>query len=80
MYNIAAIALDAGGGDESAGFGLTGGGWVFRIAPIIKNRVPIPIADMKSETFRPKVSTPKKIKSEVATTLTMPWLEKKGEQ
>ena len=30
-YNIAAIAWDAGGGDESARFGFTEGGWVFVI-------------------------------------------------
>jgi hypothetical protein len=31
MYNIAAAALDAGGGDEF----VDDGGWVFKIAPII---------------------------------------------
>lgn len=36
MYNIAAIALEAGGGDESATFAFAeGGGWVFKIAPMI---------------------------------------------
>lgn len=51
-------------------FGL--GGWVFKIAPIMKKSVPMPIAEMKSESFLPRVSTPKKMKSAVATTLTTP--------
>jgi hypothetical protein len=33
MYNIAAIALDAGGGDRFVV--VEEGGWVFKIAPII---------------------------------------------
>ena len=48
------------------------GGCVFRSAPTMKNRVPIPIAEMNSDNLRPRVSTKKKTKMEVATTLTMP--------
>ena len=73
MYNITAIACDAGGGEGAATFAFgEGGGWVFKIAPIIKKRVPIPIAEINRETFRPKVSTPKKIKRAVATTFATP--------
>ena len=73
IYNIAAIACDAGGGDGAATFAFgEGGGWVFKIAPIMKKRVPIPIAEMNRETFRPKVSTPKKIKRVVAITFVIP--------
>ena len=56
MYNITAISCEAGGGDGAATFTFgEGGGWVFKMTPIIKNRVPIPFEEMNRETFRPKV-------------------------
>jgi len=67
MYSMPAMACDAGGG-----FGAAFGGCVLRIAPMIKNRVPIPIAEMKNDNFLPNDSTPKKMKIAVATTLTTP--------
>lgn len=39
---------------------------------MMKKRVPMPMAEMKREALRPKVSTPKKMKMAVATTLTIP--------
>ena len=70
---MAAMAFEAGGGE-----GITvllvaaGGGWVLRMEPMMKNRDPMPIAEMSNERFLPKVSTPKKMKMDVATTLTTP--------
>ena len=73
MYSIPAMALLAGGGLGAAWVGLVaGGGWVLRMAPMMKKRVPMPKAEMKRDRFRPRVSTPKKMKIVVATTLTMP--------
>ena len=73
MYNIPAIACAAGEGAGAATFAsVEGGGCVFKIAPMIKNSEPIPMAEMKSESLRPRVSTPKKMKMAVATTLTIP--------
>lgn len=67
------MAFEAGGGSEITVFASgAGGGCVFSIAPMIKNRVPIPIAEMKSDILRPRVSTPKNMKREVATSLTTP--------
>lgn len=73
MYSMAAIALDAGGGlgDATAEL-VAGGGWVLRMAPMMKNRQPIPMEEMKRARLRPSVSTPKKMKMAVATTLTTP--------
>ena len=68
MYSIAAIALDAGGGFAVS----VGGGNTFSSAPIMKNRVPMPNAEMKRDSLRPSVSTRKKTNNEVATTLTIP--------
>lgn len=50
----------------------TGGGCVLRMAPIMKNNVPIPIADMNKESFLPRDSTKKKTKIAVATVFTTP--------
>ena len=68
MYNIAAIALLAGGGSEALG----SGGNDLRRAPIMKNKVPIPIAEMNNESLRPKDSTAKKMKKTVAMIFTTP--------
>ncbi len=70
--------MDAGGG-LAGGVppgGTTGGGCVFRIAPIIKNSVPIPIAEINSDNFLPRDSTKKKMNSAVATTFTTPGAER----
>lgn len=48
------------------------GGCVLRSAPTMKNKVPIPIAEMNNESLRPSVSAKKKTKMAVATTLTIP--------
>lgn len=71
MYSIAAIALEASGGSAPAGRDV-GGGWVLRMAPMMKKRVPMPKAEMAKESLRPMVSTRKKTKAAVATTLTTP--------
>lgn len=68
MYSIPAIACDAGGGlTVCPGIGV-GGGCVFRIAPMIKNNVPMPIAEINSESLRPSDSTKKKMNMAVETT------------
>lgn len=70
---MAAIAFDAGGGLGAAWLASTaGGGWVFRMDPMMKKRVPIPTAEMNNESLRPRNSTPKKMKMLVATNLTTP--------
>lgn len=70
---MAAMAWEAGGGGGGIAPGTTGGGGcVFRIAPMMKKRVPIPIAEMKSDSFLPRVSTPKKMKVAVATSFMIP--------
>ena len=71
MYNIAAIALLAGGGVNPAG-GFAGGGNVLSSAPMMKNRTPMPMAEMNSESLRPSDSTRKNTKMDVATSLTIP--------
>lgn len=63
------MAFEAGGGAVP---GVVGGGYDFSRAPTIKNRVPMPIADMNSDNLRPRLSTRKKTKIQVATTFTMP--------
>ena len=73
---MAAIAFEAGGGFETTTLALAaGGGCVLRMAPMMKNRVPIPMAEMKSDNLRPRVSTPKKINRVVATNFTTPFNE-----
>jgi hypothetical protein len=73
MYSILAMALLAGGVLAAAWVALVaGGGWVFKMAPMMKKREPMPRAEMKRDHFRPRVSTPKKMNIVVATTLTMP--------
>jgi hypothetical protein len=68
-----AMALLAGGGSSAARLGLVaGGGCVFKMAPMIKNTEPMPMAEMKRDRFRPRVSTPKKMNIVLATTLTIP--------
>lgn len=77
MYSIPAMAWAAGEGAGGATFGsVDGGGCVFKIAPMIKKSDPIPIADIKSESLRPRVSTPKNMKMAVATTLMIPITDK----
>lgn len=67
------MAFEAAGGSATRVLAsVAGGGWVLRIAPMMKKQVPIPMALMNSEAFRPSHSTPKKMKSEVATTFTTP--------
>ena len=68
MYNIAAIALLAGEGSEALG---SGGNDLSR-APMMKNRIPIPIAEINNESLRPKDSTAKKTKKAVAMTFMTP--------
>ena len=68
MYSIAAIACDAGDGLTACPGTGVGGGWVLRIEPMMKNNIPIPIAEMNSDNFRPRVSTKKKTKIAVAAT------------
>lgn len=41
---------------------------------MIKNSVPIPIAEMKSESLRPKDSAATKMKKAVAMTFTTPYI------
>ncbi|KAG5642799.1 hypothetical protein DXG03_002104 [Asterophora parasitica] len=56
------MAFDAGGGTGGGWPAMTlGGGCVLRIAPIMKKREPIPIAEMNKESLRPRVSTPKRM-------------------
>lgn len=62
------MALLAADGEDAE----LSGGCVLRSAPTMKNKVPIPIAEMNKDSLRPRVSTKKKTKIEVATTLTMP--------
>ena len=62
------MALDAVGGLTALG----SGGNVFRRAPMMKNRVPMPNAESMSEGRRPKVSDSEKMKIAVAATLQMP--------
>jgi hypothetical protein len=69
MYIIAAIALPEAGGLDC---GVEAGGCVLRMAPTMKNKVPIPRAEMNSDGLRPHVSTKKNIKIAVAMTLTTP--------
>ena len=52
----------------------TSGGCVLRRAPMIKNIVPIPNAEISSDILRPRLSTRKKTKMAVATTLTTPYI------
>ena len=70
MYSIAAIALLAGGGFDA----FVGGGNTLSSAPMMKKSVPMPIAEMNSESLRPSESTRKNTNSAVATTLTMPYI------
>lgn len=69
MYSIAAMALLAGGGLLP---GFCGGGNDLRSAPMMKNRMPMPMPEMKSDSLRPSVSARKNTKNAVATTLTIP--------
>jgi len=69
------MALEAGGGEGiMVLLFVAGGGWVFRMEPMMKNRDPIPMAEINKDFFLPKLSTPKKMKIAVATTLTTPKL------
>lgn len=68
MYNMAAIPFDAGGGLMVVPGTSLGGGWVLRIAPMMKSRVPMPIAEMKRDSLRPRLSAAKKMKQAVAIT------------
>ena len=63
--------MDAAGGAAFAGRD-AGGGWVFRIAPMMKNSVPMPNAEIIRDSLRPSVSTKKKTNIAVATTFTIP--------
>lgn len=73
MYSIAAMALEEAGGGGAAWPGKTATtGCVLRMAPMMKNVMPMPSAEMRSEGLRPKLSTAKRTKSVVASTLTMP--------
>ena len=67
---MAAMALLAGGG--CAPESLEGGGNVLRSAPMMKNRMPMPMPETKSENLRPSESTKKNTKIAVATTFTIP--------
>ena len=71
MYSIAAIALLAGGG--SAPSTRFDGGNDLSSAPMMKKSVPMPSAEMSSESLRPSVSTKPKTKMEVATSFTTPY-------
>jgi len=70
---MAAIPFEdgAGGGAAWPGRGVTTG-CVFKMAPMMKNVTPIPMADMNNEILRPRVSTKKNTKIAVATTFTIP--------
>jgi hypothetical protein len=63
------MALPEAGG---LGCGVDAGGCVLRMAPTMKNKVPIPNAEVNSEGLRPHASTKKKINIVVAMTLTTP--------
>lgn len=57
------MALDAGEGLGGATFAFgAGGGCVLRTAPMMKKKIPIPIAEIKRDFLRPSVSTPIKMK------------------
>jgi hypothetical protein len=47
---------------------VAGGGNSLSSAPMMKKKVPMPMAEMKSESFRPRESTKRRTKMEVATT------------
>lgn len=68
MYSMAAMALDAVGGLAALG----SGGKDLRRAPMMKNKEPMPNADIMSDGRRPKVSDIEKMKIDVATTLQIP--------
>jgi hypothetical protein len=70
---MAAIPFEdgAGGGAGWPSLGATTG-CVFKIAPMMKNVIPIPMADINNDILRPRVSTKKNTKSAVATTFTIP--------
>jgi hypothetical protein len=73
MYSIAAMALEEGGGGGAAWPGkVATTGCVLRMAPMMKNVMPMPSAEMRSEGLRPRLSTPKSTKVVVAITLMMP--------
>lgn len=75
MYNIAAIALDDGGGEGAVCPAATvATGCVLRIAPMMKKQTPIPSAEMNSDGLRPRLSTMRKTNKAVAITLTMPYM------
>ncbi len=70
MYSMAAIALLAGGGGRlSAGFG---GGNSLRRAPMMKKKMPMPMAEIKSESLRPSESTRKNTRKAVDMTFMIP--------
>ena len=66
------MALLAGGGGGGKSGSTTGGGCVLSMAPMMKNSVPIPNAEMAKESFRPRDSTKKNTNIAVAMTLTIP--------
>jgi len=70
MYNIAAIAFPEAGG---CAWGVGGGGCVLRMAPMAMKKMPIPIAETKSDGLRPQESTKKSMNIVVATTLMTPY-------
>lgn len=53
--------------------GRSSGGNDLSSAPMMKKSVPMPIAEMSSESLRPSDSTKPKMKIAVATTLMMPY-------
>jgi hypothetical protein len=69
MYNMAAMPFDAGGGLMVVPGASLGGGWVLRIALRMKNVVPMPIAETKRDSLRPRLSAAKKTKKAVTITL-----------
>jgi hypothetical protein len=60
--------LEAGGGSGFATLLVAGGGNSLSSAPMMKKKPPMPTAEMKSESLRPRDSTKKRTKMEVATT------------
>ena len=66
------MAFDAAGGLLITPEREAGGGWVLRIAPTTKKRLPIPIAEINKHALRPKESTAKMTNTEVAITLRTP--------
>jgi hypothetical protein len=70
---MAAIAFEdgAGGNVDWPGWGMTTG-YTFKIAPMMKNVIPIPMADMNNDILRPRVSTKKNTKNAVETTFAIP--------